>query len=110
MNSNTYTSDDSDNIKSDFEIEKDFERIYRYWYDSYLPWLPQNRERRIAGSKRVERYQLEHGHRSGKGRLLQSITAHPVLSTRSFEVCFFLYICARPFSCLNLSTFLLLGT
>ena len=91
---NTYTSDDSDNIKYDLEFDEDPERIVRNWLhagDSYLPWLPQNRERRIAGSKRVERYQLEHGHRkgSGKGQLFQSITAHPALSTRSFEVCFF---------------------
>lgn len=62
------------------------------WYhERYLPVIRPNGERRIAGSKRVERYQLEHGHSKclGKGRLLQSITAHPVLSTWSFEVRFF---------------------
>lgn len=59
---------------------------------NYLPYIYPTK-RRIAGSKRVERYQLEHGHRqySGKGRLLQSITAHPSLSIQSFEVCVCVY-------------------
>lgn len=66
-----------------------------------------SQERRIAGSKRVERYQLEHGHRkvSGKGQLFLSITAHPAISIRSFEVCIFFTSvnsgCSSP--CLNFS-------
>ena len=49
--------------------------------------------RRIAGSKRVERYQLKHGKGSENGRLCQSITAHPALSTQSFEVCSYFLNC-----------------
>jgi len=49
-----------------------------------------HQERRIAGSKRVARYQSRQGYK-GSGRILQSITAHPALSTRSFEVCHYFF-------------------
>ncbi|KAF8806635.1 hypothetical protein BYT27DRAFT_7038090, partial [Phlegmacium glaucopus] len=42
------------------------------------------KERRIAGSKRVARYLNKQGYKCS-GHILQSITAHPALSTRSFE-------------------------
>lgn len=102
-----YFTSDGDNTKFVFGNEGVLESYSRTWYnDSYLP-VPgprPNEERRIAGSKRVERYQLEHGHRkgSGKGQLLQSITAHPALSTRSFEVC----TCLLHTGLCRLSTFL----
>lgn len=80
--------DAGDNIKFELSTDNELERLYLYSYNRYLPVIYPT-PRRIAGSKRVERYQLEHGHSKGseKGRLLQSITAHPTLSTRSFEVC-----------------------
>lgn len=79
--------DDGDNIEFT-GFEEYIRRLSQEMY-GYLPVIRPNGERRIAGSKRVERYQLEHGHNklSGKGQLFQSITAHPALSTRSFEVC-----------------------
>ena len=54
------------------------------WEEGY-DMIPE-RERPIAGSKRVARYQSEQSRGKGSGQLLQSITAHPALSTRSFEV------------------------
>ena len=87
-----FNSEANDNIKFfEFPTNDELDMFSQNWYhDRYL--IRPNGERRIAGSKRVERYQLEHGHSkgSGKGRLLQSITAHPALSTRSFEVFFFI--------------------
>ena len=98
-----YFAGDGDNIKYEDGLERfswyiptrisshHFINILIRYHDSYLP-ASSKRERRIAGSKRVERYQLEHGDRkgSGKGWSLQSITANPALSTRSFEVCVFI--------------------
>ena len=66
-----------DNIK--FES---FEDILEE-HQEMLPAPGQIVYRRIAGSKRVARYQNERG---SSGQLLQSITAQPALSTRSFEV------------------------
>ena len=91
-----FTSDDGDNIKYDIGTEEDLIRFSRHLYgDGYLPNLRPNVERRIAGSKRVERYQLVHGRNKGskRGWLLQSITAHPALLTWSFEVCVYLLNC-----------------
>jgi hypothetical protein len=82
-------------------------------YNERYSIRPIQERRRIAGSKRVERYQLEHVHRkgSGKGQLLQSITAHPAISTRSFEVCiFFTSVDRAVFSLSKLLHFFKLGT
>ena len=78
------SDDDNENINYEFSAGMELARICGMEYlDRYT--VRPIQERRIAGSKRVERYQLEHRHR--KGQLLQSITAHPAISTRSFEVC-----------------------
>ena len=90
------SDDDNENINYEFSAGMDSElaRICGMEYlDRYT--VRPIQERRIAGSRRVERYQLEHRHR--KGQLLQSITAHPAISTRSFEVCV-LYIFYIVFS------------
>lgn len=93
MPSGYFTSDAGDYIKFECETYDELDRFSRTWYDrndDKHPIFP-NGERRIAGSKRVERYRREHGYSKGLGQgpLLQSITAHPALSTRSFEVCVF---------------------
>lgn len=69
-----------DDIKFEFSSIEELQRFSRTFYAAKGP-------RRIAGSKRVERYQREHGcdQGSGQGLLLQSITAQPTLSSRSFE-------------------------
>jgi len=75
-----YYTRNGDNIKFEFSSIDELERFSRTFYAAERP-------RRIAGSKRVERYQREHGcdQGSGQGLLLQSITAQPALSSRSFE-------------------------
>jgi len=83
-----FSPDPNRGIKFEFATDDELERFTQRWYhDRYL--MPTNGQRRIAGSKRVERYKREHGQSagncSGQGPLLQSITAHPALSTRSFE-------------------------
>lgn len=77
------------NIKFEFATQEELDNFRENYFGTRY-FLPHSRERRIAGSKRVERYRKEHGcdKDSGQGLLLQSITAHPALSTRSFEVCF----------------------
>ena len=80
-----YYTDNGDNIKFLFENDVQLLAFNKDYYRPVIPPAP----RRIAGSKRVERYLREHGcdKGSGQGPLLQSITAHPALSTQSFEVC-----------------------
>lgn len=79
-----YYTENGDNIK--FEFSED-ESHWALAYDPELQWLKPKR-RPIAGSKRVARYQMEQDQiHSGVRQVLQSITAHPDLSTRSFEVC-----------------------
>lgn len=79
-----YYTENGDNIKFDLEFStvEELDRWRRTLYTAQRP-------RRIAGSKRVERYlerERDCNKGSGQGLLLQSITAHPALSTRSFEV------------------------
>ena len=94
--------------KFEFQTQEELERFSQIWYHNKYLFGP-NGERRIAGSKRVERYRHEHGHSKGSGQG-QSIKAHPASSTRSFEVCAF-YICKLFSPCLtSRNFFLLLGT
>ena len=88
-------------VKFEFGSQEELEMFTRrYLLNKYL--FGPNGERRIAGSKRVERYQREHGHSKGseQGPLLESVKAHPALSTGSFEVCAF-YICKLFSPCLT---------
>ena len=96
MSSRYFTSPGAgDDIKFEYDTDDELERFSRTWYGDNLKYLPvigpirPKEERRIAGSKRVERYRHKHDHGKGLGQgpLFQSITVHPALSTRSFEVC-----------------------
>ena len=81
-----YYTKNGDNIKFEYDSDDDF-----FLVDTFVQSIP--RERRIAGSKRVARYRDRMEQRlaadctKGSEQLLQSITAQPALSSRSFEVC-----------------------